>query len=142
MKAISKKEAYDLYDKLTELAQALAAAQGTTPQQCTDPICRRWRRFNSLNEEEMSDDYLLILTEEDSPLFLINEKGIVDGFMNGGIMMVAAEGFKDVYRDENMLTVEYTDGIIEKYSPEEGMTDVYNAHSTNRVLLPFGNSAN
>jgi hypothetical protein len=142
MKAISKKEAYELYDKLTELAHALAAAQGTTPQKCNDPICRRWRRFNSLNEEEMSEDYLLILTDEESPIFIINEKGIVDGFMNGGIMSVPAEGFKDVYRDDTMLTVEYTDGTIEKYSPEEGMVDVYNMHSSNRLVLPLDMSAN
>jgi hypothetical protein len=142
MKAISKKETYALYEKLTELAHALAAAQGTTPQNCQDPICKRWRRFNSLNEEEMADGYLLVLTDYDSPLFLINEKGIVDGFMNGGIMSVPAEGFKDVYRDETMLTVEYTDGTIEKYEAEEGISDVYKPHSSNRVVLPFGHSAN
>lgn len=142
MKAISKKEAYALYDKLTELSHALAATQGTTPEKCTDPICQRWRRLRSLKQEELPDGYLLILTEYDSPLFLINEKGIVDDFMNGGLMTVEAEGFKDVYRDDDMLTVEYTDGIIEKYAPEEGMTDVYRAHSTNQVILPFKTSAN
>jgi hypothetical protein len=39
MKAITKKEAYDLYDKLTDLAYGMAAAQGTTPDKCQDTIC-------------------------------------------------------------------------------------------------------
>lgn len=142
MRAISKDEAYDLYDKLTELAHALAAAQGVSPETCTDPICQRWRRLRSIDEIE--DDYLLILTEEDSPLFLLNEKGIVDDFMNGGIMTVPEEGFKAVYRDDNMLTVEYTDGCIEYYEAHKELKDVYSAHSTNQltVTVPFPNSQN
>ena len=142
MRAISKKEAYDLYNKLTELAHALAAAQGVSPQNCTDPICQRWRRLRSI--DEIDDDYLLILTEHDSPLFLLNEKGIVDDFMNGGIMTVPAEGFKEVYRDDKMLTVEYTDGCIEYYEAHKELHDVYSAHSTNRqgITVPFPTSEN
>lgn len=140
MHAITKKEAFELYDKLTDLAFALAEAQGTTPEKCSDPICIRWHRLKSI--DEIDDGFLLLLTEQDSPLFILNEKGIVDGFMNGGIMTVP-DNFKEAHRDDKMLTVTYTDGIIELYKAQEGLTDVYAPHSSNnvKITVPFPPSA-
>ena len=140
MRAITKKEAFELYDKLTDLAFALAEAQGTTPQQCSDPICVRWRRLKSIDEIE--EGFLLLLTEQDSPLFVLNEKGIVDGFMNGGIMTVP-DNFKEAHRDDKMLTVTYTDGIVELYAAQEDLVDVYAPHSSNnvKITVPFPPSA-
>jgi hypothetical protein len=139
IKAINKREAYELYSKLTAQAYALAAAQGTTPQKCQDPICNRWRRFEDIHT--LSADKLLLLTEFDSPVFMLDEKGLENGCLNGGIIAVPAKRFQGAYRDDNLLTIEYTDGSIEWYEAERGLYDVYRIHSNNRsrfnVVFPM-----
>ena len=140
MRAVTKKEACELYDKLTDLAEAIAAAHGTTPEHCNDPICLRWDRFSGF--EEMTDDMLLLLTEDDSPLFIVLEEELVDDELICGIITLDVVGFKDAYRDDKMLTIEYKDGCIERYIAQKGFRDAYKVHSSNRVTMPYENSVN
>jgi hypothetical protein len=130
MKTITQKEAFDLYDKLTDLAHGMAAAQGTTPDLCQDSICQRWRKFEGI--DELEDDMLLLLTDEDNPLFILNHYHEDKTNMIGGIMSVKKEGFKNVYRDGKKLYIEYTDETWECYETLESFKDVFYIHSTNR----------
>jgi hypothetical protein len=130
MKTLTRKEAFDLYDKLTDLAHGMAAAQGTTPELCQDSICQRWRKFDGI--DEMDEDVLLLLTEEDEPLFILNYYHEDKTNMIGGIMSVLRDEFKNAYRDGNKLYVEYTDGAWECYEALEKFRGVYYIHSTNR----------
>jgi hypothetical protein len=130
MKTVTREEAFNLYDKLTDLAHGMASAQNTTPDKCQDSICQRWRKFEGI--DEMEDDMLLLLTEEDNPLFILNHYHEDKTNMIGGIMSVKHEGFKSVYRDGKKLYVEYTDETWECYHEVEKFKDVYYIHSTNR----------
>jgi hypothetical protein len=131
MKTVTQKEAFDLYDKLTDLAHGMAAALNTTPDLCQDSICQRWRKFDGI--DEMEDDMLLLLTDEDNPLFILYHYHEDKTNMIGGIMSVKKEdGFKNVYRDGKKLYLEYTDETWECYQALESFKDVYYIHSTNR----------
>jgi hypothetical protein len=130
MKTLTRKEVFDLYDKLTDLAHGMAAAQNTTPELCQDSICQRWRKFDGI--DEMDDDVLLLLTEEDEPLFILNHYHEDKTNMVGGIMSVLRKEFKIAYRDGKKLYVEYTDGAVECYEEVKSFKNVYCIHSTNR----------
>jgi hypothetical protein len=138
MKTISKAEALALYAELTTLAQGFADALGTTPDKCNDPICIRWRKFEGVLELE--DGMLLLLTDDDSPLFILTEFHITGNENNGGIMSVEESIFECVHRTDKVLTVEYNDGGIEFFANHKGMKDVYHFHSAgnrndNQILL-------
>jgi hypothetical protein len=130
MKTLTRKEAFDLYDKLTDLAHGMAAAQGTTPDKCQDSICQRWQKFDGI--DEMDDEVLLLLTDDDEPLFILNHYHEDKTNMVGGLMSVLKEGYKNAYRDGKKLYVEYTDESWECYHELEKFRNVYYIHSTNR----------
>ncbi len=139
MKTVTKKEALALYEKLTELAEGLAAALGTTPDKCSDPICVRWRKLKGVLDCE--DGMLLFLTDADSPFFILTEYHNTGNEEIGGIMGVEADILESVERTNKVLTIDYTDGGVEFFVNHKGRPDVYYFHSAgNRyqegVLLP------
>jgi hypothetical protein len=138
MKTIRKAEALALYAELTTLAQGFADALGTTPDKCNDPICIRWRKLEGVLELE--DGMLLLLTDDDSPLFILTEYHITGDENRGGIMSVEESIFENVHRTDKVLTIEYKDGGIEFFANHKGRKDVYHFHSAgnrnqNHILL-------
>jgi hypothetical protein len=139
MKTINQKEAFALYDKLTDLAHGMAAAQNTTPDLSQDSICKRWRKFEGVYE--MDDDMLLLLSDEEDPLFILFHYHADKTNMTGGIMSVKDEGFKNIYREGNKMYLEYTDDSWECYEEVQSYKDAYFIHSTSRPPV-YGIMAN
>ena len=133
MKAINRNQAMEIYNNLSDLAHALAESFGSSIETCKDPICIRYRKFSGV--DELREDDLLIVDENETPMFFLDEYHMDKTKLTGGIMSVPSEGFKEVYRVEGGIVAEYTDGALERYEfiPKLG---VYCFHSSNRLAYP------
>lgn len=127
MKAVSKTDALALYHKLTDLAYGFAEALGTTPDKCGDPICVRWRKLEGVLELE--DGMLLLLTDDNDPLFVLTEYHNTGDEKQGGIMSVIENDFEAVHRSDRILTIDYKDGGVEFFEIHKGRADLYHFHS-------------
>ncbi len=127
MKTINKTEAFALYHKLTDLAQGFAEALGTTPVKCNDTICIRWRKLEGILDLE--DGMLLLLTDDDDPVFILTEYHMTGDEKKGGIMSVQESIFESVHRTDKVLTVDYKNGDVEFFIKHKNLTDVYHFHS-------------
>lgn len=127
MKTVTKTEALALYHKLTDLAQGYADALGTTIEKCNEPNCIRWGKFEGILD--LDDGMILLLTDDDSPLFLLTEYHITGDEKTGGMMAVPENILDDAHRTDRYLTIEYKDGGMEFYKKHKNMTDVYHFHS-------------
>ena len=134
MKTLSRNQAMEIYNNLSDLAHALAESLGSTIETCKDPICILYRKFSGV--DELRDDDLLIVDENETPIFFLEEYHIDKTKLTVGIMSVGSEFFKEVYRVEGGIVAEYTDGAKERYEfiPKLG---VYCFHSSNRVAYPI-----
>lgn len=134
MKTLSRNQAIEIYNNLSDLAHALAESLGASIETCKDPICIRYRKFSGV--DELGEDDLLIVDENETPMFFLDEYHLDKTKLTGGIMSVGSAFFKEVYRVEGGIVAEYTDGALERYEfiPKLG---VYCFHSSNRVAYPI-----
>ena len=135
MELIFKKEVERRFNEVKDVATALAAAQGTTPEQAQDPLCQKYVRMMCF--DQMSDTDIMVIDDSGMPFQFLPKFHEDKASRERGILVVPSLELKDIYIIESGLMVaEYNDGIKEQYEYHKP-ADAYFFHSHVLPTIPF-----
>lgn len=128
---INKQSAINGYNKLKEIAFAIAAGNDTLPGYCNAPECIEFMHYAALTQLKAGEVCLFI---DNLPVMQITDFEIAPGQFFIGRMCTT--NVEEAYIDNDILSIKYHDGVIECYIYENEF-DAWKFHSKNiRVNTP------